>query len=190
VTGITPYVNGLSAKQIELASEIVPGARSIGILGNIDDPDAPRQRRRLEDAAQASGLKITVSDVLTPEHLEGVIGTLSNEPVDVVIVLQTEMMVTERRHIAGLVAAKRLPAVYGYREHAEAGGLISYGVDLSWCGRRAATYVHKILTGTAPGDLPIEVPTRNELVINLTVAKALGLTIPPTLLAIADEVIE
>ncbi len=107
-----------------------------------------------------------------------------------IIVLQTSMLVNERPQIAVLAAAKRLPAIYGYREHVEAGGLISYGVNLRWCFRHAAVFVQKILKGAAPGDLPVEFPTEVELVINMKTAKALGLSIPPTLLARADEVIE
>jgi putative tryptophan/tyrosine transport system substrate-binding protein len=115
---------------------------------------------------------------------------LANESVDVVIVLQTNTLISERRQIAMLMAAHRLPAVYGYREHVDAGGLISYGVDLKWCWHRAATFVHKIMSGAAAGDLPVEFPTTLELVINLKTAKALGLDVSPTLLARADEVIE
>ena len=100
------------------------------------------------------------------------------------------MLLTERQKIAGLAATLRMPAIYGYREHVVDGGLISYGVDLRDCFRRSATYVHKILTGAAPGDLPVEFPTKVELVINLKTAKALGLHIPATLLVRADEVIE
>jgi putative tryptophan/tyrosine transport system substrate-binding protein len=100
------------------------------------------------------------------------------------------MLVVLRKQIAEAAAAKRLPTVYGYREHVEAGGLISYGVNLNSCFHRAAYYVDRILKGTKPGDLPVEFPTRIELVINLTTAKALGLTVPPGLLVAADEVIE
>jgi putative ABC transport system substrate-binding protein len=185
-----PDVEGLSARQIELAREIVPGVGRIGILGNMDDPDAPRQLRELGDAAQALGLKITVPNVLRADDIEGAIRALINEQVEVVIVMQTAMLIAERRQIAALVAGRRLPAVYGYRAHVEAGGLISYGVDLSWCGRRAATYVHQILTGTAPRDLPVELATPIELTVNLKAAKDLGLGIPPRLLTAADAVIE
>jgi ABC-type uncharacterized transport system substrate-binding protein len=100
------------------------------------------------------------------------------------------MLLSERRGIGLLASTTRLPAVYGYREHVDDGGLISYGVDLRACFRRGAYYVQKILNGVAPGDLPIEFPTKLELVINLKTAKALGLIVPPTLLARADEVIE
>jgi putative ABC transport system substrate-binding protein len=190
VTGIMPDMDGLPAKQIELAREIVPGAGSIGILGNLSDPKAPSQRRGLEEAALALGVKTIAPEVAAPENLESVIAALANERVDVVITLQTAMLLNERRQIAALFAAKRLPTVYGYREHAEAGGLISFALDLGWCGRRAAISVQKILTGTAPGDLPVEISTRIEMVINLTTAKALGLAIPAALLRQADEVIE
>jgi putative tryptophan/tyrosine transport system substrate-binding protein len=190
VTGIMPDVEGPVRKQIELAREIVPGASSVGILGNMSDPKAPSQRRDLEKAGRSLGLKIIAPEVLTPEDLESAITTLANERVEAVIALQTVMLLNERQQIAALVAAKRLPTVYGYREHVEVGGLISYGVDLGWCGRRAAIYVQKILNGTAPGDLPVEISTRIEMVINLTTAKALGLAIPEAVVRHANEVIE
>jgi putative tryptophan/tyrosine transport system substrate-binding protein len=190
VTGIMPDVDRLPRKQIELAREIVPGAGSIGTLGNLSDPKAPSQRRELEEAALALGVKIIAPEVVTPEDLESAIGTLADERVEVVIVLQTTMMLNERRQIATLLAAKGLPTVYGDRAHVEAGGLISYGIDLGWCGRRAAIYVQKILTGTAPGDLPVEISTRIEMVINLTTANALGLAIPEAVRRRANEVTE
>jgi putative ABC transport system substrate-binding protein len=190
VTGITPYVEGLPAKQIELAREIVPLATRMGILANSSDPKAPPQLQELEVAGRELGVKVTVADVNVPGDLDGGFRALADRRIDVVIVLQTSMLLSERRRIASLAATKRLPAVYGYREHVDDGGLISYGVDLRACFRRGAYYVHKILNGVAPGDLPIEFPTKLELVINLKTAKALGLEIPPTLLARADEVIE
>jgi putative ABC transport system substrate-binding protein len=190
VTGITPYVDGLPAKQLELAREIVPGAARVGILRNLNDPKAPPQQQELEGAGRTLGIKVLVRDVRTPADVDSSITGLANESVDVVIVLQTNTLISERRQIAMLMAAHRLPAVYGYREHVDAGGLISYGVDLKWCWHRAATFVHKIMSGAAAGDLPVEFPTTLELVINLKTAKALGLDVSPTLLARADEVIE
>jgi len=190
VTGIMPYVAGLPGKQMELARAVVPGAGKVGLLGNMNDPKAPPQRQELEDAGRALGVTVVVPEVHGPEDLGGAIQALASDRVDVVIVLQTTLLLSERRHIAPLMAAHRLPAIYGYREHVDDGGLISYGVDLRWCFRRAATFVHKILTGTAAGDLPVEFPTRLVMVVNLKVAKALGLTIPPTLLIQADEVIQ
>jgi putative ABC transport system substrate-binding protein len=190
VTGIMPDMDGLPRKQIELAREIVPGARSVGVLGNMSDPKAASQGRELEEAAGALGVKIISLGVVTPADLEGAIATLASERVEVVIALQTAMLLDERRQVATLLAAKRLPSVYGDRAYVEAGGLISSGIDLGWCGRRAALYVQKILTGAAPGDLPVEISTRIEMVINLTTSKALGLVIPEAVRRHADDVIE
>jgi putative ABC transport system substrate-binding protein len=160
VTGIAPYVEGLPAKQMEFAREIVPGAGKVGLLGNMNDPKAPPRQRELEDAARSLEVKLVVPEVSNPEDLDSAMQRLARERVDVVIVLQTTMLLSERRQIAVLAAANGLPAIYGYREHVDEGGLISYGVDLRWCYRRAATYVRKILNGIAPGDLPVEFPTR------------------------------
>jgi len=190
VTGIMPYVPGLPAKQIELAREVVPGADRIGVLANSNDPKGPPQLQELETAGRAVGAVIVAAEARTPDDLDGALKTLVSRRVGVVIVLQTSMLLSERRRVAALAAAARLPAIYGYREHVDDGGLISYGVDLRDCFRNSAAYVHKILNGIAPGDLPVEFPTRLELVINLKTAKALGLEIPPTLLARADDVIE
>jgi putative ABC transport system substrate-binding protein len=188
VTGIMPDMDGLPREQIELAREIVPGAGRIGILGNLSDPKAPSQRRELEEAALALGIKTIAPEVVMPEDLEGSIAALANEGVEVVITLQTAMLLNEHRQIITLLAAKGLPTIYGSREYVEAGGLISCGIDLGWCGRRAANYVHKILTGTAPSDLPVEISTRIEMVINLTIARALGLAIPNTVLRRAETI--
>jgi putative ABC transport system substrate-binding protein len=190
VTGITPYVEGLPAKQLELAREVVPGASKVGLLGNMNDPKAPPQSHGLEDAARTLGVKIIVPEIHTPGDLTGAIQALASERVDAVIVLQTTMLLSERRQIGTLLATNRLPAVYGYREHVDDGGLISYGVDLHWCWHHLATYVQKILSGTAPGDLPVELPTKLQLVVNLKTARALGLTISPLVLARIDEVID
>jgi putative tryptophan/tyrosine transport system substrate-binding protein len=190
VTGITPYVEGLPAKQMELAREVVPGAARVGVLANSSDPKAPPQLQELEAAGRDLGAKVVAADANVPDALERAFRKLAEARIDVMVVLQTSMLVTERRRIAALAAATRLPAVYGYREHVDDGGLISYGVNLRACFRRGAYYVHKILNGVAPGDLPIEFPTNLELVINLKTANALGLAVSPTLIARADVVIE
>ena len=190
VTGITPYVAGLPAKQIELAREVVPRARKMGVLGDINDPKAAPQWQELQDAGRALGIDVIAAEARTPNDLAGAFQALADQRPDAVIVLQTSMLLSERRKIADLEAATRLPVIYGYREHVVDGGLISYGVDLRDCFRRSAVYVVKILNGTAPGDLPVEFPTKVELIINLKTARALGIEIPPTLLARADEVIE
>ena len=190
VTGIEPYVAGLPAKQMEFAREITPGATRIGLLTNLQDPKAPPQRQELISAAKALELTIAEADVNSPDEIEGAVEALANSRVDVIIVLQTGLLLSMGRQIAQLAAAKRLPTVYGYREHVLDGGLISYGVDLRWCYRRGAYFADKILHGTPPGELPVEFPTKMMLSINLKTAKALGITMPPTLLGLADEVIE
>ena len=179
VTGITPYIEGLPAKQMEFAREIVPGAHKVGLLGNLNDPKAVPQRQELAEAGRTLEVEVMVPEVRSPEDLAAAIETLASDPVQVVIVLQTTMMLGQRKKIAELMSAKGLPAVYGYREHVDEGGLISYGVDLSWCWRHVATYVDKILKGAHPGDLPLELPPRVQMIVNLTTAKALGITIPP-----------
>jgi len=146
--------------------------------------------QELEAAGRDLGVTVVVADAPTPDDVGGALQMLADHRIDVMVVLQTSMLLSERQRIASLAATTRLPAVYGYREHVDDGGLISYGVDLRACFRRAAYYVHKILNGVAPGDLPIEFPTRLELVINLKTARMLGLTVPDKLLAVADEVIE
>jgi putative ABC transport system substrate-binding protein len=190
VTGIEPYVAGLPAKQMEIARAIVPSVRTVGLLTNLVDPKAPPQLQELEAAARALEITIVTADPNRPDEVEGALQHLAHQNVDVVIVLQTSMLISQTRKIAESAIAKRLPTVYGYREHVVDGGLISYGVDLRWCYARAAAFVDKILRGTAPGDLPVEFPTKVLLSLNLKTAKALGLTISPTLLFQADEVIQ
>jgi putative tryptophan/tyrosine transport system substrate-binding protein len=190
VTGIEPYVGGLPAKQIELACEVLPSATKVGLLTNDADPKGPPQVPDLKAAAQALGLGIVSANANRPEEIEDALKTLAKENVDIAIVLQTSMLLLYRSLIATSALQKRLPTVYGYRDHVVDGGLISYGVDLRWCFRRAAYFAVKILRGATPSDLPIEFPTSMWLAANQQTAKALGITIPPALLARADEVIE
>jgi putative ABC transport system substrate-binding protein len=190
VTGIEPYVAGLPAKQMELAREVVPDAGKIGLLTNLQDPKAPPQVQELKAAAKALEVDIAAADANRPEEIDAALRALASQRVDVVIVLQTSMLLSERQQIAAWALANRLPAVFGYPLHVRSGGLVSYGVDLPWCFYRTAYFVDKILRGTAPGDLPVEFPSKMVLLVNLKTAKALGLTIPPTLLSRADEVIE
>ena len=190
VTGIEPYVAGLPAKQIEFAREMVPAACKIGLLTDLKDPKAPAQAQELEASARAAQIDIVAADAGQPDELDGALRILSDRRVDVVIVLQTSMLLAYAPRIAASALERRLPTVYGYREHVVAGGLISYGVDLRWCFYRGAYFVDRILRGTAPGDLPIEFPTKMFLSVNLKTASILGITVPPTLLAVADEVVE
>jgi putative ABC transport system substrate-binding protein len=190
VTGIEPYVAGLAAKQMEFAREIVPGANKVALLTNLADPKAPPQVLELEAAARTLEIKIAAADASLPDKIDNAFQALANERADVVIVLQTSMLLSQSRQIAELALAKRLPTVYGYREHVVAGGLVSYGVDLRWCFHRGAYFVDKILRGTPSSDLPVEFPTKLVLAVNLKTASVLGITLSPTLLSRADEVIE
>ena len=190
VTGITTFVSGLPSKQIEVVREVIPSATRIGLLGNRSDPAVPPQLAEIMLRANELGIEIVAPEVTEPQDVAIAITVLASKKVDAVIVLETTMLLSLRQQIAQMMAASRLPAVYGFRLHVEAGGLISYGVDLRWCWYHLATFVDRILKGASPADLPVEFPTKLEMVINLTAAKALGLNLSPTLLARADEVIE
>jgi ABC-type uncharacterized transport system substrate-binding protein len=190
LTGIMPYIKGLPTKQLELAREIVPGALKIGIVKDSTDVKALGQWDEIEATAPKLDVKIVSADVQKPEDVELAFKRFKSENVGVVVVLQSNLLILERARIAASAATTRLPTVYGYREHVESGGLISYGVNLSDCFRRAATYVHEILKGAPVADLPVQFPTKLEFVINLKTVKTLGLDLPPTVLVRADEVIE
>jgi ABC-type uncharacterized transport system substrate-binding protein len=144
VTGITPYIKGLPAKQLELAREVVPRAARIGLLDDVTDPKAHPQRKEIEAAGRAMELKIITAEVQTSADIGSAYETLSASGVEVVVVEQSNMLVNVRSQVAAAAAARMLPTVYGYREHVEAGGLISYGVNLDWCMHRMAYFVDKI----------------------------------------------
>jgi putative ABC transport system substrate-binding protein len=190
VTGLRLFVDGLPSKQLELVLDLNPGATKIGLVVNPDNANSPSQRQELETAVAAKAIKIATIEVRAAENVDSIFPTLAKERVDAVIVLRDTLFFTQRARLAASAMAVRLPTVYGFRESVEEGGLISYGISLPENFRRAADYVVKILKGAKPGDLPIEFPTKLELVINLKTAKALGIDVPPTLLGRADEVIE
>ena len=190
VTGIEPYIAGLPTKQIELVREIAPMARRVGLLTNMNDPKGPPQVGDLKAACQALGLSVVEADASTANDIPGALAALANEKVDAVVVIQTNLLLVRCEQIGAIALEKRLPTVFGYREHVIHGGLVSYGVDLRWCYRRIGYFVDKILKGVPCGDLPIEFPTKFWLAANLKTAKALGVTVPVGLLARADEVIE
>jgi putative ABC transport system substrate-binding protein len=189
VTGILITSDSFAGKQVELAREVVPGATRIGMLVNVSNRSNAVHRRNIESATGALALKLVAGEVHASDDLDAAFHALVREHVEMVVVPPDGLFVTERRRIVTLAAAARLPVLYPYREQIDAGGLMSYGVDLRKSWRRAANFVDKILKGAKPADLPIEQPT-NELVINVKTAKALGLTIPQSLLLRADEVIE
>jgi putative ABC transport system substrate-binding protein len=157
---------------------------------NVAGNDLAISRREVESASKRVGASLVSVEVREPNDLDTAFLSLSNQHVQAVVVLAGAMLFQERVRLAQLAAVSHLPAVYGFRDHVDAGGLISYGVNYADNFRRAATYVVKILKGAKPADLPVEFPTKLELIINLKAAQALRLDIPPTLLARADEVIE
>ena len=190
VTGLMSRIDDLIGKQIELAAQLVPALARVGLIVNVTSSDVVIARQEVESAGKRLGVKLVSAEVREPNDLDTAFKLLSNEHVQVVVILANAMLFQERQRVAELAASARLPAVYGFRDHVDAGGLISYGVNYAENFRRAAIYVVKILNGARPSDLPVEFPNKLELVINLKAAKALGLDIPPSLLARADEVIE
>jgi len=190
VTGIEPYIAGLPAKQIELARELVPRTSRVGLLTNDGDPKGSPQTRELTSVLAEMRLSAVSANADQSSEIAAAIERLAAEKVDVVVVLQTNLLLARRFTIAEAALERQLPTVYGYREHVLAGGLVSYGVDLRWCYRRAAYFVDRIFKGTKPGDLPIEFPTSMWLAANVHAAKSLGIRLPIGLLGRADEVIE
>jgi len=190
VTGVLVTVEDLPTKLLALAVEVIPGAKKIGLMVHSANPIAPALQRGLDASVNALGVQLTVLEVASPDDLHAAFQRLARERVNVVLMLPDFMFLNERKRIALFAMAERLPTMSPFRENVEDGGLMSYGTNLRESWRRTASFVDKILKGAKPGDLPIEFPTKLELLINLTAAKALELTIPPTLLARADEVIE
>jgi len=190
VTGIMSTVDTLPEKQVALSAEIIPRTVKMGMLLHAGFQANTIHRKGAEAAAAALAIELVPVEVRSPDDLAAAFPSLARERVDSVLVLPDPMFLTERSHIAMLAVAARLPTTFAFREHVEAGGLMSYGVDIRANFRRAADFVDKILKGTKPADLPVELPTKFELVINLKTAKLLGLDVPPSLLATADEVIQ
>ena len=189
VTGVSFRTEGLTSKQVELALQIIPDLNKIGFLVNVAS-GVIIDRQELEGTCQRLNIRAVPAEVRLSKDLDAAFKSLAYEHVQAVIVLVDGMLFSERKSIAELAAAARLPAIYAFRDHVDAGGLVSYGVNLSENFHRAAVYVNKILKGARPGDLPVEFPTKLELVVNNQAAKALRLNIPPSVLVRADEVIE
>ena len=190
VTGIMTTLDSLLGKQLELVLELVPGATRIGMLVNASNPGNVFHQRTAKAAATALGVTLVPVEVRLPADIDAAFQTLPQERAELLLIIPEALFLSERKRIVALAAGARLPTMYSWRELPEEGGLISYGTNIRESWRRSAAFVDKILKGAKPGDLPVEFPTRLELVLNLKTAKALGLTVPPTLLARADEVIE
>ncbi len=190
VTGLTSVAHELFAKRLALLKEAVPGVSRVATLLTPDSPSAVPAFDHAEQAARSLGLRLQRLDAHRPEDLEKAFARMAHEHAEALAPLPSSMFRAHRARIVELAAKYRLPGIYEYRGFADAGGLMSYGVNIVALFRSAAPYVDKILKGTRPADLPIEQPTTFELVINLKTAKALGLTIPPSLLLRANQIIE
>jgi putative ABC transport system substrate-binding protein len=190
ITGQSTMAPEVVGKQLEMLKEIVPKASLVAALWNPSNPGNPPQLRGAEVAARTLGLRLQPLEARNPSDFDNAFAMMTKQRSDALIVLVDVMFNEHRTRIAHLATVSRLPAVYGLPEHAAAGGLITYSASTRELFRRSATYVDRILKGAKPADLPIEQPTKFELAINLKTAKALGLTIPPSLLQRADQVIE
>jgi ABC-type uncharacterized transport system substrate-binding protein len=190
VTGVVVFSSELAAKRLELLKEIVPRLNRVAVLWNSANPGTGLQVQETERASQALGIVVHAVEVHSFDKLDHAIQLAARQHAAALYVASDSLFIAYRVRIAELSARAKLPAVYAFKLHIEAGGLMSYGQDLPDMYRRAATYVDKILRGANPAYLPVEQATKFELVINLKTARALGLTIPPSLLARADQVIE
>jgi putative ABC transport system substrate-binding protein len=190
ITGLSTLAPEISGKQLELLKEIVPRLGRVAVIGTSTRQGTAQNLKEMKLAAGAFGVKLQYIDIQNPKDIETAFRAASKERAEALLVLQSPVFNSQRAQIADLALKSRLPATYPRREFVEDGGLMSYGVSISDLDRRAAAYVDKILKGAKPSDLPVEQPTKFELVINLKTAKLIGLTIPPTVLGRADRVIK
>ncbi len=192
VTGLSFSVGGFEivGKQLELLKEVVPKVSRIAVLGNPGNPSYGPMLREAQVAGRSLGVQLQVLEARGLNEFDRAFAAMVKQRAGALLVFADAAYIFDRTPLAQLAAKSRLPAIYGLREHVDASGLLAYGPNLSDLFRRAATYVDKILKGAKPADLPVEQPTKFELIINLKTAKALGLTIPPSLLQRADGLIE
>ena len=190
VTGLSDFNAGVITKRLELLKDVVPSASRVAVLLNPANPTNPLQLKLTQAVAPALGVTLLSLEARGPDDIDRAFTAIRKERPGALLVMGDPMFGTHLKRIVELAAKSLLPAIYSTRPNVEAGGLMSYGTNFADLFRRAATYVDKILKGTKPADLPVEQPTRFELVINLKTAKALGLTIPPSVLLRADYVIQ
>jgi ABC-type uncharacterized transport system substrate-binding protein len=189
VTGLSLMQVEIAGKRLELLHQMVPGLRRLGIMGNFSNPPLALELNEVQEMANRLGLEVVTCEIRRAEDIAPAFDTLKARAEALYVEADT-LVVANRTRIIILALAARLPAIFNSREYVKEGALLSYGPNFPELFRRAADYVDKILRGTKPGDIPVEQPTKLDLVVNLTTAKALGLTVPDTLLARADEVIE
>jgi putative ABC transport system substrate-binding protein len=190
ITGLATMSPEVVGKQLELLKEVAPKISRVAVLQNPSNNAHPAVLRQSDGAARTLGLRLHILQARTPPEIEAAFAAMRSQRAGGILVLRDPLFFAQRTQIVALAAKSRLPAVYGNREHAEAGGLMAYGANAPLMFRRAATYVDKILKGAKPADLPVEQPTKFELVVNLKTARALGLTVPRSVLSLADQVIQ
>jgi putative ABC transport system substrate-binding protein len=190
VTGMSAVAPDLASKRVELLKEVVPTAARAAVLWNSNNQSKVAEWKDTQDAARTVGLALRSFEARWPEELDDALAAIRNNLPDALIAFADGFTIAHRRRIGSFALANRLPMISELREFAEAGGVATYGANRADLWRRSASYVDKIVRGAIPGDLPVEQPTRFEMVINLNTAKAIGLEIAPTVLARADEVIE
>jgi putative ABC transport system substrate-binding protein len=190
VTGFSPFGFELMPKRLELLAELVPQARVIALLVNPNDPRAEGLIRDLQEAARVTGVQLQILKASTESEIDAAFATLIQLHTGALLVAIDPFFFSRREQLVALASRHAVPAIYPWRELAAAGGLISYGPSLPAIYRQVGIYAGRILKGAKPADLPVQQPTTFELVVNLKTAKALGLTVPPSILARADEVIE
>jgi len=190
ITGVTFFAAALAAKRLELLHELVPDAGQIAVLVNPSNPNSEPQLAELHDAARMIGLSLAVLKASSETEIEAAFATLAEASARALVVTGDTFFNSQRDRLVKLAARFAIPAIYEFREYSAAGGLISYASRLTEAYYQAGVYAGRILDGAKPADLPVVQPTTFELVLNLNTAKALGLTIPPSILARADEVIE
>jgi ABC-type uncharacterized transport system substrate-binding protein len=190
VTGVAILSNLMEPKRLGLLHELAPAENSIGVLANPKFPITARVLQDLQEAARAIGRRLVISQASNDKELHAAFASLVQARVGALLVGSDPYFNTQRDRIVAFATQQRLPAIYQFREYAVAGGLLSYGIDLADAYRWLGVYAARILKGTRPAELPVMQPTKYEFVINLKTAKVLGLTIPPAVLALADEVIE
>jgi putative ABC transport system substrate-binding protein len=189
ITGVAAGMAELSGKNVERLKELVPRVTRVAVLWNAANPALVGMLQETERAAQALGWQTQRLDIRAPREFDRAFAAMASERAEALIVLNEQLFLTHRTPLAELAFAHRLPTMFDRREYVDVGGLMCYGMNFRENFRRAAVYVDKILRGAKPADLPVEQPTKFELVINLKTAQALGLTLPPTLFFQADEVI-
>jgi putative ABC transport system substrate-binding protein len=190
VTGVTFFTSPLAAKRLELLHELAPKAATFGVLTNLDNPPSKLEGIEVPAAVKAFGQEAIVLNATTEKHIDDAFATMLRQRIGALFVSADPLFFNYRDKVVALAARHHIPAIFAYREQVEVGGLISYGASRSDAYHQAGVYVGRILKGEKPGDLPVVLPTKFEFVINLKTAKALGLTVPLTLQASADEVIE